>query len=304
MEQAERTNMRKNIIIPALFLLGCNNPFAGYLEDYNNLDLTYENEAEAVNANADYPENLTAYESNGYARWAEEARVASNSGKPFKLDTFHGDERHFERENIPLEKVGKINNEKLFSEILKCYPSESLFNSELKIQTTASPIRSNDPDYDNYYAKVVWEMPLYSSSETTQRMHRETQRRTTTAEILSGFSEAIARRNQQLRLVSLYRNLEKRSQIRVSQGLADATEQIGYLEKTSQAHTALLKAESDILKYRLQLVSLCADSKAPKLNRLLKKISAYKKDMKHDDVTPILPTEPTQADEFSGEIAE
>lgn len=284
--------MKRYGLVLFLGLSGCADGSFNYLSEYENLDLTYQNDPEKVNkTQADTPENLTAYGSNANgSQWGDPTKNPPKT-EPFKLETFHGDQTAFNAENVPLRKVKKIDNETLFTEILKCYPSESLFDGSLKLQTTASPIKSRDPDYDNYYAKIVWEMPLYSSEEVTNRLHRENQRRLNTAELLTGFSESIARRNQQLRMVSLYRNLEKRSQKRVLQGLAMAEEQIGYLEKTAQAHTALLRAESDILKFRLQLVSLCTDQKAPKLNALLKKISEYKDDFEHN---LDLAEEPTQ----------
>lgn len=267
--------MKRYVIALLISLTGCSERFRasefGYLEEYINLDLTYKNDPENINTTqADDPKLLNPYGSD--ERWADET-LPRPERKPFELETFHGDKTAFNADTVPLRKTGEIDNDRLFSEILKCYPAESLFDGELKFQATASPIKSRDKDYDNYYAKVVWEMPLYSSSEVTRRLDRENQRRLQTATILANFSEAIARKNQYERMVSLYRNLEKRSQERVKLGLADADEQIGFLEKTANAHTLLLKARSDLTEHRLKLVSLCTDQKAPKLNNLLKKIA-------------------------------
>lgn len=267
--------MKRYILILALCLNACSERFMAsersYLREYQGVDVKFKNEPENLNATqADDPVLLDPYSSP--PNWADEQLPPPNKS-PFELETFHGDKTSFNSEPVPLKKVAEINNDKLFAEILKCYPTESLFDGELKFQATASPIKSNDREYDNYYAKIVWEMPLYSSSEVSRRVDRENQRRVQTADILANFSESLARKNQALRLVSLYRNLEKRSQARVQKGLVEASEQIGFLEKTAHAHTELLKAKSDVLKYRLQLVSLCTDQKAPKLNELLIKIA-------------------------------
>lgn len=267
--------MKRRAFVLVLCLTACSERFTasnfGFLSEYQNLDLVYKNDPENLNAEqqADQPEFLDPYSGE---KWADETKTAPKS-KPFQLDTFHGDNIAFTADNIPLNKVREIDNDTLFSEVLKCYPAESLFDGDLKFQATASPIKSRDKDYDNYYAKIVLEMPLYSSAEVTRRLDRENQRRQTVADILGNFSEALARKNQALRMVSLYRTLEKRSQQRVLQGLTGTEEQIGFLEKTADAHSQLLKAKSDVMKYRLQLVSLCTDQKAPKLNQFLKRIA-------------------------------
>lgn len=238
------------------------------LDDQHNWDLIYKNDPEQFNSaqQADKPEYLDPYHGE---KWADESK-AQPKKTPYKLDTFHGDNLSFQAEK---KKVKEIDNDTLFIEVLNCYPAETLFDGDLKFQATASPIKSRDRDYDNYYAKVVLEMPLYSSAEVTRRLDREHQRRQTTADILGKFSEAIARKNQALRMVSLYRELEKRAQDRVAQGLAETSEQIGFLEKTATAHSQLLEAKANVMKFRLQLVSLCTAQKAPKLNLLLKRIS-------------------------------
>lgn len=267
--------MKSYVFILVVGLSACSGRFEAsswsYLKDYENLDLVYNNDPENLNVKtqADTPELLDPYSGK---EWGDPSKERPKQA-PFELETFHGDDTAFNAENVPLKKVKEIDNDTLFTEILKCYPAESLFDGELKFVSTASPIKSNDADYDNYYAKVVWEMPLYSSAETSRRLDRENQRRQATATILGNFSEALARKNQALRLVSLYRSLEKRSQERVAQGLAETTEQIGFLEKTADAHSQLLKAKADVMKFRLQLVSLCTDQKAPKLNNFLKRIS-------------------------------
>lgn len=266
--------MKRWGLLCLLGLAACNRGFSvpdsDYLSNYEDKNLIYKNDPEKLNATqADNPDLLNPYKN---TEWADESKPAP-AAKPYGLETFHGDQTAFNAETVPLGKVKEIDNDTLFSEIIRCYPAESLFDGELKLQTTASPIKSKDKDYDNYYAKIVWEMPLYSSAETSRRLDRENQRRQTTADILGNFSEALARKNQALRMVSLYRSLEKRSQDRVKRGLAETAEQIGFLEKTADAHSQLLKASADVMKFRLQLVSLCSSEKAPKLNRFLRKIA-------------------------------
>lgn len=260
-------------LVLVLLLTACKERFDAFnLGNYKDQDLIYKNDPELINN----PQSDNRILLNPYGETEKWAVVPQNSPSksPFRLETFHGDDLHFQAENLPLKKTKEIDNDTLFTQIVHCYPAESLFDGELKLTTTASPIKSRDPAYDNYYAKIVLEMPLYSSAEVTRRVDRENQRRIQTAELLANFSDSLARRNQALRMVSLYRTLEKRAQLRIKQGLAMTDEQISFLEKTSMAHADLLKAQSDLLKFRLQLVSLCSDQKAPVLNEVLKRLSA------------------------------
>ncbi|HHF6888726.1 hypothetical protein MY776_09240 [Haemophilus influenzae] len=264
--------MKRYILVLTLALTACSGAFSDYLHEYKNLDLSYKNESDRVTKpQADSRENLSPFGEKH--DWQADGKPPQT--KPFELETFHGDNSSFRAKNQPLVKTKEINNDELLTQILKCYPERSLFNGELKLKTSKAINRRDryNNENDNYYSAIVFEMPLYSASETTRKLDRERQRRTETAEILANFSKSVAERNQAERMVSLYRTLEKRSRERVKLGIIEADEQISFLEKTAQAHTKLITTNSNIVKYRLQLVSLCEDSKAPVLNDFLKRIS-------------------------------
>jgi hypothetical protein len=83
----------------------------------------------------------------------------------------------------------------------------------------------------------------------------------------------VAARNHALRELGLYSSLEARARLRVLQGIAEASEQVSYLEKTARAKEALIKGETDILEHRLKLVAACEDRKADGLNLYLSELA-------------------------------
>ncbi len=200
---------------------------------------------------------------------------------PFLPGTMHGDDTPYNSERIQLQKAPRVNSDELFDVVMNCYPLQSTFDLNVKLTAKANSTSGANPEDDDYvsdksYVGIVASMPLYSSSELDRRTNREATRRKETAAAIAAFSGAIAKRNEQLRLLSLYRALEQRSRKRVATGIVSATEQIGYLEKVAQANTALIQAESDILQHRLTIVSRCESGKANKLNAWLKKVAQFK----------------------------
>lgn len=261
--------MRISNILILLVMGGC-----GFPNDYGNLNLASAAEPTPTvkTVSADTVQSLSP--------WEGQIKSQPPEVKPFVPPTLHGDNVGYNAARLQLDKAPRINSEAIFDRIMKCYPARSMFGGlEVKAtgRVTSSQVTSTLDDgseiSSNNYVGIVATMPLYSETELTRRIDREAGRRSDTATAIASFSEAIARRNQQLRLVSMYRALEARSAKRVATGVISATEQIGYLEKVSTAHTALIKAESDILEARLKLVSRCRDSVAPTLNEWLKDVS-------------------------------
>jgi hypothetical protein len=86
---------------------------------------------------------------------------------------------------------------------------------------------------------------------------------------VADFVEKLAERNASVRAVALYSALEQRARVRVNTGIADALEQVGYMEKTSTAERDLIRAEAGVMQTRLQLVAMCREGEADQMNRFL-----------------------------------
>lgn len=255
---------RLDLIMSAVLLGGC--ALAG-----EGIDAPLSAATEEITA-ADTVDSLSP--------WAGEKQAPPPEKKPFKPATMHGDPTPYEAPRVKLSKAPKIDSEAVFDRVMSCYPARSTFKG-LEISLTGRATTANVTstlDDGNYtsgrnYVGIVATLPLYSDAEITRRRDREAGRRTDTASEIANFSEAIARRNQQIRLLSLYRALETRSAKRVEMGIVAASEQITFLEKVSKAHTAVIKAESDILESRLKLVARCSDNVASELNEWLKDVA-------------------------------
>ena len=88
---------------------------------------------------------------------------------------------------------------------------------------------------------------------------------------------AIASRNHAIRELALYRSLEARSAIRVQQGIIEASEQVGYLEKVASSQEKLITDEAKIMESRLLLAGMCDPKNAESIGGWLKKVSAVPK---------------------------
>ena len=100
-------------------------------------------------------------------------------------------------------------------------------------------------------------MPLYSGRELDREKEREYVRRKDTAKAVADFISAIAGRNHAVRELALYRSLEARAAVRVQQGVTEATEQVGYLEKVASSQEKLITEETKIMESRLLLAGMC-----------------------------------------------
>lgn len=221
-----------------------------------------------------------------FSPWGGDAKTPPQDvrAKPFEIDTMHGDETHYNADRLPLTKAPVIDSEAVFDAVIACYPTRSRFGGlSVNLQGQASTAGQSNTaattGADSYrlgqnYVGIVATMPLYSDSEIDRKTDREYRRRMDTAQTVARFTQQIAARNQQLRLLSMYRALEARAQKRVQMGIVGAAEQITYLEKVSAAHTALINAESGILEARLKLVGRCRDGAAQRLNEWLKGVAA------------------------------
>ncbi len=212
--------------------------------------------------------------------WASQNPVQPPKIKPYSLPKFNAESPEFRADIPALEKAPRVDADQLYQQIVHCYPAKSLWNIDIGLRgavNTGSVLNLDGTSIGRNYVGIVMQMPLYSVTEIERQRDREYKRRTDTAKLLADFIASIANRNQAVRELGLYSSLEGRSRIRVQQGIADATEQIRYLEKVSHAQTALIKSETDIMQARLTLVGSCRPEQADHMNQFLTSVAQLPK---------------------------
>nr|WP_261875625.1 hypothetical protein [Vibrio rarus] len=219
--------------------------------------------------------------------WAKEESVAPPDIKPFELPTLQGSSPHYNTNLPALRPAPKIDPDAIFNVVLNCYPEKSKFNLELSLvagmRTTLDEYDTGDwPEISEHYVGIVGKMPLYSSSEQSRERQWEYQRRTATATLVAGFTQALVNRNYAYRLMGLYLALEARSQQRVIKGIAGIDEQVGLLEKTAAAHRDVLASEAKIVEQRLALVAMCEVQYSQQVNSYLEQLSYLPKPTKNE----------------------
>lgn len=201
------------------------------------------------------------------------------SVQTYQLPTLAGDELDYHQTPADLVTAPAIDADAVFSRVLACYPEKSKFDIDVNLRAA---IRSNrvldleegTTSLGQSYVGVVANMPLYSGRELDREKEREYGRRKDTAKAVADFTRAIAARNQAIRELALYRSLEARSAVRVQQGVVEANEQVGYLEKVAQAQKELLQTEATIMENRLLLAGMCDPRNAERIGGWLKQVSA------------------------------
>ena len=202
--------------------------------------------------------------------------------KPYQIPTMAGDGVDYHDQPAPIVKAPAIDADAVFSQVIACYPERSKFNIDVDLRAA---IRSSDvldlqdtaTGLGKSYVGIVASMPLYSGKELDREKEREYQRRKDTAKAVADFISAIAGRNHAVRELALYRSLEARSAVRVKEGITEATEQVGYLEKVASAQDKLISEEAKIMESRLLLAGMCDPKNAQTIGGWLKKISAVPK---------------------------
>lgn len=166
----------------------------------------------------------------------------------------------------------------LHAQVIGCYPSRSLFRVELSAVAgarTDSGITADDngsvSDLGRVYVGLVARMPLYSDSEIDRERERELRWRQDAADRLAKWAKALYDSNTAVRALSLYTALERRARARVAQGISDASEQIGYLEKVIAQREAVSAARAAMDSARLGLAALCQDDRRAALDGELRR---------------------------------
>lgn len=168
----------------------------------------------------------------------------------------------------------QIDADRLFHAVVRCYPSRSLFRGELAAVARAGTGSVTDfsdgtATSSKAYLGLVARIPLYSPIETDRERERESARRVKIAEAVAALNDAATRRAISQRKAALYRSLESRAALRVKHGVAETTEQAGYLEKLANQVEAIAKAEADITAARLALLGMCQDDRAGDVDRMI-----------------------------------
>lgn len=149
--------------------------------------------------------------------------------------------------------------------VADCWPSPSWFRPEIGLEVRSGQkfgaVGSNDQTQANYVG-IVARMPLYSASELDKEYEREAGRMQQAAQAVGQIVEGLAAAHRARRETELYEALERRAQVRVSEGVAITAEQVGALKEVATAHTGAAQAAAKLIAYRLHLQSLCRRDKA------------------------------------------
>lgn len=197
--------------------------------------------------------------------------------RPFEVPRLQGDTQY--QDPIPsLLPAPEIDPDSIYTAALNCYPEEYKF--KVDVDLVAGYRRVSDqydtsgwPALSEHYIGVVGKIPLLSDSEDSRARDREYLRRTRTAEAVAGFAQALANRNFAYREIGLYMALEARAIVRVGKGIAPTEEQITMMEKVAEAQRNVTKYSAEAVQFRLAIIAMCDDQKAPVLNEYLKQIA-------------------------------
>jgi hypothetical protein len=212
-----------------------------------------------------------AYAAGDLWPWSNQAPKEPPKVKPYEIPTF-GAKRNFRDAPAQWEKAPKIDGDAVFRTIIACYPTKSRWNLDVDLQAavrTANAVDITGTAIGKSSVGIVARMPLYSATEMDREREREYRRRSDTAGKVADYIGQIATRNQALRILALSAAMESRAQIRVNEGIADAEEQIKFLDKVAAAENQLITAEAKAMDARLTLVAMCRDEEADAVNAYL-----------------------------------
>ena len=204
--------------------------------------------------------------------WASQAPAPPPPVKPYEIPTMSGNKRDFRAAPAGWVKAPRIDGDAVFRTIIACYPTKTYWSLDVDLQAAirnTSAIDISGTSIGRSTVGIVARMPLYSRTEIDREREREYRRRTDTAAKVAEFINQLASRNQALRQLAIAASMEQRAQIRVNEGIADADEQIKWLDKVASLENALITAEAKAMDARLTLVSMCRDGEANAVNSYL-----------------------------------
>lgn len=203
--------------------------------------------------------------------WSSQNAKEPPKVQPYEVPTF-GAKRNFREAPAQWQKAPKVDGDAVFRAIIACYPNKSQWNIDVDLQAAvrnANAVDITGTAIGKSTVGIVARMPLYSATEMDREREREYRRRTDTAGKVAEFVGQLAARNQALRSLALSAAMESRAQIRVNEGIADADEQVKFLDKVAAAEKDLITAEAKVMDARLSLVAMCRDESADAVNAYL-----------------------------------
>lgn len=169
------------------------------------------------------------------------------------------------RPPAPAPRRAAFEAGRAMSLVADCWPSPSWFRPEIGLEIRSGQkfgqVGQNDQTQANYVG-IVARMPLYSASELDKEYEREAGRMQQAAVAVGQIVEGLAAAQRARRETELYEALERRAQVRVSEGVAITAEQVSALKEVATAHTGAAQAAAKLIAYRLHLQSLCRRDKA------------------------------------------
>ncbi len=204
--------------------------------------------------------------------WASQAPASPPPMKPYEIPTMSGNKRDFRAPPAGWIKAPRIDGDAVFRTIIACYPTKTFWNLDIDLQAAVRNTGAVDisgTTIGRSMVGIVARMPIYSRTEIDREREREYRRRSDTATKVAEFVNQLATRNQALRQLAIAAAMEQRAQIRVNEGIADADEQIKWLEKVAQLENSLITAEAKAMDARLTLVAMCRDGEADSVNAYL-----------------------------------
>lgn len=194
---------------------------------------------------------------------------------PWLLPTYKGDKVPLQVR--PAQPAPKLpDSRELFSMALKCWPAPSHFRGEMNLESRINSMRSTYIDDSGMLTgggrasvALVARVPLYSAAEVDREREREYLRRGKVAEAVGALVSTLADRTRLQREFDMTRALEQRAQQRVFIGVAETSEQVKYLEKVAELDGQLLRQKGLLEKARLDLLGLCSDPEAQRLDEFI-----------------------------------
>jgi len=228
----------------------------------------------ALATEINHPEKFEVWPIHNLWKATEEPAPQS---RPFVIPRFDGGTAEIHTPIAPLALAPRVDAEGIYYAVLNCYPERSKFNLQVDLEsgyTTRRIYDASQNDIGRHYISLVAQMPLYSATDMARERDREYIRRTSTAEAVGALIASLASRNHAYRELGLYSALEARSQIRVSQGVAESSEQVGHLDRVAKAQQALITSQSQLIQARLTLISQCGAGQADAVNQYIKSLIA------------------------------
>lgn len=204
--------------------------------------------------------------------WASQSPTPPPTIKPYEIPTMSGNKRDFRAAPAGWVKAPRIDGDAVFRTIIACYPTKSYWTLDVDLQAAirnTGAVDVSGTTIGRAMVGIVARMPIYSRTEIDREREREYKRRSDTAAKVAEFVNQLANRNQALRQLAIAASMEQRAQIRVNEGIADADEQIKWLDKVASLENALITAEAKAMDARLTLAAMCRDGEADAVNGYL-----------------------------------